>query len=434
MQLKNLNFILGTSVLFFNLGLSAAEISFEDALGKAQQQNPDLRYAEERLKEANASYFKAWSELAPKIDGLASATRQKDGSVIPGAKFGGDPYNRYAAELRGTQPLFVRGTFAGLFSQTQEKKIRAIDLKIAERDLTADVIAAFYKVILFRLKYETLLKNEKIQKESLQTGEKRQQIGRGQLLDVLQMKTQLALIRPKIEKASNDLKAANADLGRILGLSDASQLNVVGELKTPLLIEIKKEIESMSFEILELRKQDLLKEQADELAAVAMADHWPRLYGAGSIGRNANKKSDISNDSATSWSVGLELTVPLFSGLSVLWDRNASNARLAQVANTEAALKNQIAASQVTAKTNLESGEVVIESSKLAYDLAEATVKEAKKNFKLATIDFLQLLQAEQNLLDAELQYDQAKYDYINLLAKYLSVYGYSLDVLTSRL
>src|SRR5262249_33950409 len=154
----------GAIVLLICLGVSSpamgASYSLQEAIKVGLKQNPSVHQSEERLREANDISHLAIAKSLPTASGVLSYDRTKDAANTSAPKFGGDPYNYYLAELTASQTLLRRGFIDALYAGGQEKSIRKMDLTISQRDLTFNIVEAFYKVLLHTREYETLKKAE----------------------------------------------------------------------------------------------------------------------------------------------------------------------------------------------------------------------------------------------------------------------------------
>src|SRR5690606_30419682 len=118
------------------------------------------------------------------------------------------PYNLYQMGLNLTQPLFVYGSFSAVRQARLEREIGARGVEMAERDLTKKVIAAFYKVVLNQNSIRILTDQEKVVAEALSTAQTRVRLGGGRKLDLLQVRTEQALLKPKVANARIALTSA----------------------------------------------------------------------------------------------------------------------------------------------------------------------------------------------------------------------------------
>lgn len=417
-----------------NVDSTPKPLTIRESVQLGLKQNPGVQEALERVREGADLSRLAIAKALPTASGSLAWHRQKDTAVNSSAKFGGDSYNFYSGSVEFSQTLLKRGYISTLFAGGEEKGLREIDLDIARRNLTFSIVQSFYKVLLFSKKFETLKRAEGVHRQSLETAQYRYKIGRGQLLDVLQVKTQIALLVPKIEKAQNDMKSAAAELSLALGNQEFKRLEVIGKLDPPSLKIVESQTKNLRAEVLELRRVQLQESQFGHTMAVNLSKHWPELSVNGNISRQGYKKSDLTNDSANLWSIGLKLDVPLFSGLGYFFEKGGLESQELQLKYQEQRIRNQFSSDRVKTMQDLKSAEAVIDSSKAALDLADQSVKEAKRQYKLSAIDYVQFLTTEQNLIDAEQALDQARYDYLNLLTKFFNAFGYPPEALIDSL
>jgi outer membrane protein len=430
-------------VLLLSFNVAAAEVPTDTASAKLTlrqsvelglRNNPGVLQVAERLHEADDISRLSISKSLPTANGSLTYNRQKDAATNTGAKFGGDPYNYYSGKIDFSQVILQRGYISALYAGGQERDIRRMDFEIARRDLTFTIIQAFYRVLLYSRQYDTLRRAEEVHRQSLETTNHRYTIGRGRLVDLLQVKTQLALLAPKIEKAANDMKTAAAQLSIALGNQEFKALEVTGRLNPPSLKAIEEQTKNLKGNVPELSRVELIEKQFENTMVTNLAKHWPQLTFNGTVSRQGYKKSDLTSSTANLWSLGFTVNVPLFSGLSYFFEKGSLQSQELQLKYQEQQLRNQFSSDQVKTLQDLRSAESVIQSSETAFNLAQQAVKEAKREYKLATIDYVQFLTTEQNLIDAEQALDQGRYDYLNLLSKYFSAYGFPPEVLVDSL
>lgn len=408
-------------------------IAIATAVDRSMASNPSVIELRQKVEEADHLVHGAWSQAFPNLQTTFSALRKKDAAGRTSTAT--QEYNSYDAQLKLTQPLYVGGAFwAGLASTKKEFDIRKLDLEIAERDTTIQVLNAFYSVQLNQRKVDTLKRTEAVEKESLQTADRRFKIGRGQLLDVLQIKTQLALLSSKIAQAQRDLDSSLADLTALLSDKSDQPPFPKGWIDLSKVQALMKKIQDRKLKIPEIQKTQTQLEQAENKKDVQMAKHWPQLNLVGAMGRTSYNKIDFSSDSTQSWSVGLQLTIPLFSGLSSVYERRSLNSQIQQLESEQSHVQDRIAADEEKAERALVAAESVIQATQTTLGFARDSVKEAQKNYKLATIDYLQFLSVQQSQLDAELAHDQAEFEYISSLAKYMAASGHPLKDLVQAL
>src|SRR5262249_28248773 len=136
-------------------------------------------------------------------------------------------YNNYQVAMTLDQPLYSGWSlWAGAKDAQYEKQLRGYDLQAGERDLSLQVIQAYFSVLLAQHKLQSLQRNMEVQEDLLKLTSHRQAIGRSQLLDVLQIQTQKAQLLPQIEQAKNAIRTNASMLALLLGESEATEFRI----------------------------------------------------------------------------------------------------------------------------------------------------------------------------------------------------------------
>lgn len=411
-----------------------SELHLQEAISIALEQSPNLQAFRERITEAEAQITQARATVLPNISGTVWGTYRKDASEDPGSRFQGEPYNQYQLGLRVTQPLFVLGSLSAIDSFRQESGIRTLDREVAARDLSRDVILSFYKILLDQTLLEALVRTEAIQKESLTTAEYRHRIGRGQLLDVLQVKTELALLAPRIEQAKTQIVVDSARLATLLGSPETRELKPRGSLDKIPLRQLSESERGEAKPLPELERNLASQRKNESERSGVLGQNWPQLNAIVDWSRFAFSGEELLSSSVSSWSLGLQLSIPIFSGLSSLSERRIFAARQSQLEYQMNELQNQISFNQIQAQRELQLRREVIISASEAYSLAGKSVSEAQRAYRLATIDFIQFLSAQRAYLEARSSLYQARYDYLSALTNYFVASGIPLNSLLSYL
>jgi hydrophobe/amphiphile efflux-1 (HAE1) family protein len=421
---------------------STAPIRLQDALSEALARQPQLEGARRRLEQAQADEGRAFATAFPIVNANFGVTSRKDAVLSNFVRFDGEPYNAYSANIQASQPLLVFGFFSGIAVSRTDRELRALELEAATRDLSINVIRAFYQVLLSQRLVETLSEIERIQKETLATAQKRQSIGRGQLLDVLQARTQVALLEPRIAQARSQLQIAAQELATLLGRNDPQILTVSGSLDVRRTTEISQALETLEKDLLasdlglvpELGQARLRRERVGQQRATVIGQNFPSIRATGEIARQSFVRTDLLSNSANAWNVGVTLTIPLFSGLSILQERRSFEAQARQFEADELAALQNASLERVRSQETLRMTRRNLESSERAWELSKESLDEARRNYRLATIDILQLLQVQQAFQDAQQALEQARFDHLQALARMCRAVGVSLTRLTQVL
>ena len=415
-------------------GSSTLTLSIKDAIMRALDRNPDELNYKERIREDEANKAYAISQLFPNISALGQALVQKDAVGTNTAQFGGDSYNKYIAQLHLTQPLYVGGALTGgLNYADKDIEIRKLDLTVIERDLIVQIVQTFYSVFTYQLSAEVLRESLDVQKQSLATAEKYYHIGRGQLIDVLQIKAQIALVYPQIETTDNQMKAAVSQLSTLMHEDQANSLKLIGSLNV-IGTDAVKALLPQRKTLPEITRGETQISQFEDKKDVTLSSYWPNLSLQGTFGQTANKKSELFDEYSTAWTVGLYLTVPIFNGLASINERHALLSQAMQLDFTQKKLLDTLSYNQTQAERDLDTADIVLKGSKQASNFANDSLKEALRDYRLQTINYLQFLTSETSSLSAKLALIQAKGNYITALAKYCQATGIPIAPLVDLL
>ena len=319
-------------------------------------------------------------------------------------------------------------------SAKKDKQIREYDLEIAKRDLSIAVIKTFYNIILNKKLLAVYKDAENNQKQYLVTSKHYYSIGRGRLIDVYQGETQLAMISPKIVQTENEVKSSGYQLANLLRVTDLPRINVVGRLTEVDHSIINNTIAEKKSVRPELTSQNLQIEKFGYDKYGELTSNFPKLDLLGDIGRTSTSKSDLNSGYATSWSVGVQLTIPLFSGFSLIPERNVLKAKEMQLEHQKTKLLSQISLEEIDSYTSFNYAETVLTAAKKAANFSKKALDEALKDFGRQAISSFQYIVVNQNFLDAQSNFLMAQYNYLISLINYFVASGVPVSELVTIL
>jgi outer membrane protein TolC len=410
-------------------------MTIKTAVQHALDRNPDILKSREAVNQAGYDYRTAIAKVFPTISANATGDYQKDSSLLNYPNFGGNAYNQYQVFFSLNQPVYQGGAImAGFRYANDNREIQRYSAQVTERTTTESVIEGFYSVLLNERLYLILKNTYDVDKEILNIGNRYYKIGRDQKLDVLQLQTQLATLVPQIAQAKNQIEISAASLATLLRDLDMTQIRVQGELVAPDPQWVKKMLEKKMKELPEVTQARIQVEQSEEYRTIQLAQYWPTLNVVGQMGKVAYAKTDLLQDAATSWQIGLTLSVPIFSGLASLSQRNSLASQTKQLEYAETKTGDTVSVNQIQTEKNFYTAQTALETSKVAADLGKQSLVEAEKQFKLATINYTQYQTSLLAYLTAETSYYQSKYNYIAAVAQYFDAVGVPIGNLVEEL
>ena len=284
-----------------------------------------------------------------------------------------------------------------------------LDATVQTIFLTA--LQSYYNAQAARAALTAAQESEKASRESLSAAETRYRVGTATPADRLQAQTawsQAVLARIKAEGA---VKTTLGTLANAMGF-DASQSIILDDIPRAMPeTTFEHDIEAL---IAEARRHrpDLLAAEAQVRAAQASID-YARASGRPTLSLGAGPGwKDTGSISANSNSIGLTLTLPLFSGFETTYRVRSAEALADAAAAQRETLRQQVA---LDVWTNYQSLITATHSIRTTADLlasAEQSERVALGRYKAGVGTILDVLNAQSALASARLQRIQAALDW----------------------
>ena len=186
--------------------------------------------------------------------------------------------------------------------------------------------------------------------------------------------------------------------------------------------------------VYEVLRDRVVLDQFEDTKEVTLAPNYPQINLTANVTQSAFVKSELLDPFANSWGAQLQLTIPIFSGLSSVYTKRQLTAQGAALQATDDKLLDTTAFNMIQAQKNLDTATIVLESSRTAAKLADASMQEAERKYGLNTIDLLKLLISEQSQLTAQSAFMQARYSFIQAAAQYYVAGGLPISELVQIL
>ena len=406
-----------TAGLVFFSGLSGVSaqlrLTLPAALEIALSENPTVRVAEMEVERYDYVKRQTWGSLLPQLTASGSYTRSIVKSEMRGGiSFGAD--NTFAVQGDLTLPLFAPSVYR--------------TLKMNDTQRAAAVEAA-------RSSLAVLRESEATVQRTVDDTRVQYDHGLASEYDLLTAQVQLSNLRPTILQTENSIKLAKLMLKMYLSLPEEVEIEVEGELDA-MRDEVLAGTEGLTADVSQnssLRSLELQEELLERSLRAANAGRLPTLAAFGTASYTGNDMEPFLNmgagdDSRYFWthpiSVGVQLSVPIFAGLTRM--------------NRSRELKNQL--SQITLQRVYARQQLDVQVRSALNDLLtaretmfaqEKTVEQARKAYRISDTRYragagtiLELNSAQLSQTQAQLNYSQAIYDYLTAKAEYDRIVG----------
>lgn len=395
--------------------LGNTPLTLADVVSFALCRNPQTRDSYAAIELQAAQLGLARGAYLPTLDATLGYTRNyqdsPQNSEFVTARAG--DYNQSAAGLTLGYLLFDFGGRAAERDRAQA----LLDAALASgdravQDLLFNAVQSYYQTRAAQAQLTAAREAETTSATSLDAANSRRELGVAIPADVLQARTahsQAVLARIQ---ADGDLKIAQGQLANVLAL-DAHQPVTLADaaISAP-----ATELAASAAELVAAarrRRPDLLAGAAQQQAAQADIAS-ARASGRPQLGFSANSTNTRTSGlgSNTRSALGLNLSIPIFTGFTTTYRVRSAEAQLAGAQAQQDALNQQIALEVWTAYQQLQTAAQAARTTDDLLASALAAQETALGRYKAGVGSVLDLLNAQSALADARQQQVRARFDF----------------------
>src|SRR4051812_43002106 len=386
---------------------TASADTLRDALVSTYHSNPTLTAQREALRATDSTVAIARAAGRPQVSGTVGLNRDlaRSGILDTGSR---GPTVSAGVDL--SLPLFNGGSVRNSVqaARTRVEAGRAT-LKAVEGDVFTDAVAAYMDVIRDRSIVELNQNNVRVLQTNLEATRDRFQIGDVTRTDVAQSEARLQLGVSQLATAQGNLTSSEASYRRVIGRQP-------GVLAPPPPLPPLPATSDEAVKIALATNPDLIAIVRTAAAAgydvrVAEASRLPTLSGVLSgtyINALGDQQSGIPN-SGTTTSAGLSARVPLYQGglpsARIRQAQALEGQQLEQVVGTE----RTVVAQARSAFADYDAAQKAIQANTIAVQANELALEGTRAEQTVGTRNVLDVLNAEQELLNSQVLLVTAK-------------------------
>ncbi len=384
------------------------------AYERALQENEEIQIARQDILHAEQEKRRAISTVLPEVTLKGTYTRFPEETISLGDSPPTvlQPEERYGIEVTLEQPLFAGGkNRAGIRMAKQGIRVARKNLNLSTEALLLHVAEVFYGVLRAQKDAEAQQRNVERLLEHRRLSELRFQVGEVTETVLLRAEAELAAADAEWVVRENDLAVTKRELQILTGLPDGF------EIEKPPLPQIP---ESTGQELLDVafqNRDDVLRSQLEEQIskegiAISRADFFPSITLEGTYFRRDQEPLSSSTFFVDeSWFVGGRIEFPIFEG----------GLRIAEMAQARSQLKKDRLGTAMLRKQidlDITRSELTLKAVTRALQSRQKQLRFARKNFEMVSKQFtfgvvtnIDLLDANQALIEAERDLIATTYD-----------------------
>jgi outer membrane protein len=394
---------------------TASADTLREALIGAYRSNPTISAQREVLRGTDASVAIARAAGRPQITGTVGINRNLTRRGILDDATGDGPVLSAGADV--SYPLFNGGSVRNNIraAETRVEAGRAT-LRAIEGDIFTDAVSAYMDVIRDRAIVELNLNNVRVLTTNLEATRDRFQIGDLTRTDVAQSEARLQLGRSQLATVQGRLTSSEANYRRVIGqppgpLAPPPPLpplpNTFDEAvrialaNNPDLIAIARQATAAGYDVRVAEAGRL-----PTLSGVLSGDYVNQLSGGGvdTIGQSLPS-------TGTRTAVGLSANVPIFQGGLTAGRVRQAQAQQSQIFEQTIGTERAVVSVTRSAFATYEAAQRAIQSNTVAVQANELALEGARAEQGVGTRTVLDVLNAEQELLNSQVSLVTAKRD-----------------------
>ena len=382
--------------------MPAVADDLRDALVMAYTSNPTLQSARAQQRAVDESVPITRSAALPSLSGTATYTEFLHDSSASALA----PDRNLAASVDGGLSLYAGGAIRNSIRAARTRvEAGQADLRGVESAVFSQTVAAYMDVILGEAVVRLNRSNASRLEVNLQATRDRFEIGDLTRTDVAQSQSRLALAQGQTRSAEANLIAARERYIQVVGKApgvlspppplpglpaSADEAVAVALDHNPDLIAARERAKATGFDV-----------------NVASAGRLPKVSvfaGADYGGFLGSNKIPGSVQSSTSAVAGVRATIPLFQGGLPAAQRRQAQARENVALEQEIGAERQVIASVRAAYAQWQAAQSLITSSQSAVDAASLSLEGVRAENTVGNRTILDILNAENELLNAQVQ------------------------------
>ena len=423
------------------------ELSYtlDECIHMAYRQSPLILAAEAEMKRTRGVIWEAWASIVSASADIGYSYMDPSpvtGATIPANSFGaGFPpsnvllgpessHHYWSAKGEASIPIFTGGRVVnGVKVAYLQYDIAFEQYRMSVGDALYGVKTAFYGILLAEELVRVRTESLEVLMRHHETTLAKYEVGLVSRFDVLRSEVELANARPPLIEAKNDLKMAQENLKRILGVDVDEPFGIEGELT---LREVNVDLEeSLALAMVQgpgMKVAEYTEEIARRNVKMSRGELLPTVTTFATYEWDQNEKNvnlhDWNNTNDWEFTGGVMVSVPLL-------DMAASIAQLKQSrAEHEKALigyldtVNVVKVDVKEAYYDLLEAREIVESQRLNIEVAEESLRIAEVRYDNGISTLVELLDTELALTQAKLNYINALYNFEEAHARLLSILG----------
>ena len=394
-------------------------LTLDEAVRTGLEKSRTLEIARLDRDMAGQKIRESWSAVLPQITTGVTYTRTLKPSVLLLPPNQGFPTtletssdNAGHATLDVHQPLFNGSAFAGIRASGIVRKMSEEAYRNAESAVVADIKISYFDALIS--KEQLSLIEQSIARWEQSRKDTRAMFRQGVAADIDTLKAFLSVenLRPDLIQAENKVATTMTRLKNAMGIPVDSNVKLSSKLELPsatypadINAAYREAVDSRP----DLHQLDLQVQAEGEKVNAARAERFPLLSAFGKL-ESQTAFNDGVKPADSRWpassSVGLQLTMPLFTGYRI-------SAQVEQAKIGQHQTRTRFEDLKANIRAEIEVRLLNYRESQKRIEVQSKTISVAERSYNISRLRFKEGIGSRLELTDAELQLNKAKTNYL---------------------
>lgn len=424
-------------------GYAAAEstaetpIAWEDCIKEAKLNHPDLASAKAKIDVAKATKEVTRSAVLPQLTGTVSENTSNGTGVSTSGSSGQGVTSLQGGA--GSSAVSTEYQYGGTLQQLLFDGFQtSYNLSANERSITAsrytyEVTSSNVRLQL-RTAYSNLLAAQELVKvageiearrrQNLELVKLRYEGGREHKGSLLTSEADLAQAVYNVDQAKRSIYLAQRQLVKGLGKKTFVPFAAVGNLEVKEAVRVRPEFEKLCEDTPLLQQLIAQKEAARFSVKSAKAGFFPKIYATG--GESASGEDAFPEQNQ--WSVGTNLTFPIFDGGNTIATVRKAKAALSQSEADERSGRDSVIYTLTNTWTQLQNAVDNVGVQRKILEAAEVRARIAEAEYSIGLLIYDNWIIIENNLVLAKIAFVNAELNALTAEANWIQAKGGTLD------
>ncbi|HEX6927762.1 MAG TPA: TolC family outer membrane protein [Gammaproteobacteria bacterium] len=433
--MKNIkiSLILGASLGSFAAASPAVAADLLDVYRLAVQNDPQIAIAEANFHAAQELKPQARAQYLPQLQGTVDYGRTNSTSegeqFFAGQIFLDDSENESTTtswSVSLTQTIFNWATINQIQQASAEVAQAEAEYRAAQQELIVRVADAYFTLLGAEDSLEAARVNREAIGQQLEQARKRFEVGLIAITDVQESQAAFDQATAEVIAAEQAANSASENLRAVIGeyVEDPAAPTVEMPLIAPQPTSADAWVDTALDQNLNVIASRFALQSAEQATDIRRSGHYPTLD---LVARHSESDDEFDSLDFTSLPpatgngtlqrtqdfIGLQLNVPIFSG-------GSTQSQVREFAYRESAARSSLKQAMRTAEAQTRdsylsviSDVARVQALKQAYESAQTALKATQAGYEVGTRTAVDVLDARRNELQALVNYQRARYDYV---------------------